>query len=223
MAIPDFQTLMLPLLRLCADGNTHSLAESVHSLADAFNVSMEERQVLLKSGQTRLYNRVAWTSTYLRKAGLLDAVGSGKFRISDSGRKVLASAPASLDVAYLAKEFPTVAQFLQGRRQSHATPSGIPPFDEKTKTWASRPDVTARVTSKIDDALADLETRQGVLRLMAFAIENADEERPGGWIVRETERGLELLTRGVLSHWISGKAGSALPCKAPLHPRNARL
>ncbi len=74
MAIPDFQTLMLPLLRLCADGMTHSLAESVDTLGDEFNVSMGERQVLLKSGQTRLYNCVAWTSTYLRKAGLLDAL-----------------------------------------------------------------------------------------------------------------------------------------------------
>ena len=65
MAIPDFQTLMLPLLRLCSDGHTHSLAESVETLGNEFNVSPEERQILLKSGQTRLYNRVAWTSTYL--------------------------------------------------------------------------------------------------------------------------------------------------------------
>jgi restriction system protein len=124
MAIPDFQTLMLPLLRLCADGQTHSLAESVDALGNEFNVSMEERQVLLKSGQTRLYNRVAWTSTYLRKAGLLDAMGPGKFRISELGQKLLNSGPPSLDVAYLAKEFPTVAQFLNGRRKAGETNSG---------------------------------------------------------------------------------------------------
>lgn len=176
MAIPDFQTLMMPLLRLCADGLTHSLAESVDRLGEEFNVSMEEKQVLLKSGQTRLYNRVAWTSTYLRKAGLLDAMGAGKFRISDLGRRILASAPPSLDVAYLAKEFPSVAQFLNGRRKTGVTTLGIPPFDEKTKTWVLRPDVTARVISKIEDALADPDTRTGVLQLMAFAIENADEE-----------------------------------------------
>lgn len=194
MAIPDFQTLMLPLLRLCADGNTHSLAEAVHTLGDEFNVSIDERQVLLKSGQTRLYNRVAWTSTYLRKAGLLDATGAGKFRISDLGRQVLVRAPPSLDVAYLAKEFPAVAQFLHGRRKAIATASGTPPFDEVTKTWASRHDVTLRISGKMDDALADAETRRSVFELMAFAIENADEERPGGWILRETSRGLRLLT-----------------------------
>ena len=194
MAIPDFQTLMLPLLRLCSDGNTHSLAESVETLGNEFNVSPEERQILLKSGQTRLYNRVAWTSTYLRKAGLLDATGAGKFRISDLGRKLLASAPPSLDVAYLAKEFPAVAQFLKGRRNASAAISGTPPFDEMTKAWASRPEVMARVARKMDDAFGVPETRQAVLQLTAFAIENADEERPGGWIVRETPRGLRLLT-----------------------------
>ncbi len=50
MAIPDFQALMLPLLRLCSDGHTHSLAESVETLGNEFNVSPEERQILLKSG-----------------------------------------------------------------------------------------------------------------------------------------------------------------------------
>jgi hypothetical protein len=194
MAIPDFQTLMLPLLRLCADGQTHSLAESVDALGNEFNVSVEERQVLLKSGQTRLYNRVAWTSTYLRKAGLLDAMGAGKFRISELGRKLLNSGPPSLDVAYLAKEFPTVAQFLNGRRKASETNSGTPPFDDKTKTWASRPDVAARISEKVVEAIPDPQARHAVLQLMAFAIENADEERPGGWLVRETQRGLRLLT-----------------------------
>ena len=46
----------------------------------------------------------------------------------------------------------------------------------------------------MDDAFGVPETRQAVLQLAAFAIANADEERPGGWIVRETPRGLRLLT-----------------------------
>src|SRR5262245_49367480 len=90
MAVPDFQTLMLPLLGLAADGEEHSLAEVIERLADEFQLSSEDRAQLLKSGGTRLYNRVAWTSTYLRKAGLLRATAPGRFLITDRGREVLA-------------------------------------------------------------------------------------------------------------------------------------
>jgi restriction system protein len=73
MPVPDFQSFMLPLLRLTADGEEHSLAEAVERLAQEFQLTEEDRAQLLRSGQTRLYNRVGWTTTYLRKAGLLRA------------------------------------------------------------------------------------------------------------------------------------------------------
>ncbi len=76
MAVPDFQSFMLPLLKLAADGQEHSLTEAVERLAQEFQLSEEDRGQLLRSGQTRVYNRVAWTTTYLRKAGLLRAVGA---------------------------------------------------------------------------------------------------------------------------------------------------
>jgi len=67
MAVPDFQTLMLPLLKLASDGQQHTLAEAVERLALEFQLSEDDRTQLLRSGQTRLYNRVGWTTTYLRK------------------------------------------------------------------------------------------------------------------------------------------------------------
>jgi restriction system protein len=79
MAVPDFQTLMLPLLKLASGGQRHTLAEAVEQLALEFQLSDEDRTQLLGSGQTRLYNRVGWTTTYLKKAGLLQAVGPGCF------------------------------------------------------------------------------------------------------------------------------------------------
>src|SRR5881392_875116 len=101
MAVPDFQTLMLPLLKLASDCQEHTLTEAVEQLAQQFQLSDEDRAELLKSGQPRLYNRVGWTSTYLKKAGLLQAVGpgrSGRFQLTDRGRDVLASCPAAIDV-----------------------------------------------------------------------------------------------------------------------------
>jgi restriction system protein len=101
MAVPDFQTLMLPLLKVAGDGHRHTLAEAVEQLAEEFQLSDDDRTQLLGSGQTRLYNRVGWTTTYLKKAGLLQAVGPGRFQLTDRGRDVLAGRPAAIDVAFL--------------------------------------------------------------------------------------------------------------------------
>src|SRR5207302_6227103 len=94
MAFPDFQHLMLPLLKLAADGQLHTLAEAVEWLAQEFQLSDEDRAQRLQSRQTRLYNRVGWANTYLKKAGLLQAVGPGRFQLTDRGRDLLASPPA---------------------------------------------------------------------------------------------------------------------------------
>jgi len=61
---------MLPLLRLVSDGQQHTLTETVEKLVQEFQLSDEDRTQLLRTGGTRLYNRVGWTTTYLKKAGL---------------------------------------------------------------------------------------------------------------------------------------------------------
>src|SRR6266850_502778 len=98
MAVPDFQRLMLPLLTLTADGLPHTLAETVEQLAEQFQLSDGDRTQVLRSGQTRLYNRVGWTTTYLKKAGLLQTVRRGLYKLTERGREVLASGPAAIDV-----------------------------------------------------------------------------------------------------------------------------
>jgi restriction system protein len=71
MSIPDFQSIMLPLLQYAGDGKEHSLREAIISLADIFNLSDEEKKELLPSGQQAVFdNRVGWTRTHLKKAGL---------------------------------------------------------------------------------------------------------------------------------------------------------
>ena len=106
MAIPDYQTVMLPLLRAIADEKEHSLGEVVESVSDAFGLSPEERQQLLPSGQsTVIRNRAGWARTYLKKAGLIESTRRGFFRISERGRAVLASNPSRVDVRFL-EQFP---------------------------------------------------------------------------------------------------------------------
>ena len=72
MAVPDFQSWFLPLLRRLADGADHTLSELYEQLADDRGLSTEDRAELLKSGTQFIYhNRIAWARTYLKKAGLL--------------------------------------------------------------------------------------------------------------------------------------------------------
>jgi len=73
MAIPDYQTLMLPLLRLAGDQKEHKLSEAVEVLSDQFGLTEHERQEMLPSGgETTIHNRVGWARTYMKKAGLLE-------------------------------------------------------------------------------------------------------------------------------------------------------
>jgi len=102
MAIPDFQTLMLPLLKLSASEKEWRTSDAVAVLADQFNLSQEERTALLPSGrQSSFANRVHWARTYLGKAGLVVATKRAHFRISNVGLKVLTSPPERITIKYL--------------------------------------------------------------------------------------------------------------------------
>ena len=102
MPIPDFQSIMLPLLELAGDGAIHYIHEAVEQLADHFSLTEEEKSELLPSGQQPLfYNRVGWARTYLKKAGLLEDPRRGYFRITERGKDVLKEKPTKIDMKYL--------------------------------------------------------------------------------------------------------------------------
>ena len=74
MAIPDYQTVMLPLLNLATDGKEHRFRDAIEELAVFFNLTDDERKELLPSGsQATFDNRVGWARTYMKKAGLLES------------------------------------------------------------------------------------------------------------------------------------------------------
>lgn len=114
MAIPDFQTLMLPVLRQSAAGEVR-IGDVVERLADEFNLSDDDRAQLLPSGrQTTSANRVHWAKSYLGKAGLVEMTRRAHFKITDEGRRVLESPPPRIDIRFLS-QFEPFAEF---RRQS---------------------------------------------------------------------------------------------------------
>ena len=110
MPIPDFQTLMLPLLQLAAEKEWR-ISDAVERLANDYDLSQEERALLLPSGrQTTFTNRVAWAKSYLVKAGLIKPTKRAHFCISDQGRGVLSNPPSRITIKYLG-QFPEFQEF----------------------------------------------------------------------------------------------------------------
>lgn len=111
MGIPDYQTLMLPLLRFASDGEEHSLRKAIDFLAAEFELTEEELKELLPSGQSATFgNRVGWARTYLKKAGLLKSTRRGYICATGRGLDVLKSPPQRIDNEFL-ERFPEFVEF----------------------------------------------------------------------------------------------------------------
>jgi restriction system protein len=102
MAVPDFQSIMLPMLRLAADGQVHSIAETRERLAAHFDLSADDRAEMLPSGRQRRFdNRVAWAKVYLEQAGLIESPRRAHFQITSRGREAAARTLDRIDIAFL--------------------------------------------------------------------------------------------------------------------------
>ena len=123
MPIPDYQTLMRPLLQLAADGQEHKLRDAVTLLADHYCLSEAERSAILPSGTQSVFgNRVGWARSYLKQAGALRSPRRGHFVITKRGRQLLQTNPLSIRVATLA-QFPEFQAF-RNRRQTNKIDNG---------------------------------------------------------------------------------------------------
>ena len=131
MAVPGYQEFMLPLLKLAADGQEHTVSEAMRTIAAQMNISEADRQIELASGQTRFYNRVMWAETYLVKSLLITKTGRARFVISERGKKVLAENPSRVDNRYL-ERFPEYLSFKSKRTTSAAATREANPDDEES-------------------------------------------------------------------------------------------
>ena len=115
MAIPDYQTCMLPLLKHYGDGQEHTNRDSIDALAKEFKLTDEERRMMLPSGVQGLFdNRVNWARTYMKKAALIESPKRGVHKITKRGHDILKKKPERIDVAYL-------GQFQEFKRLSRAS------------------------------------------------------------------------------------------------------
>lgn len=130
MAIPDFQSIMLPLLKVASDGRVRSSAELREQLAAQFRLTDEEQAELLPSRRAPLFaNRVAWACFYLQKAGLLQRPKRGHYEITQQGREVLKDPPLRVDIKFL-QRFPEFTEFQTKSKAKEETEKG----EEKSET-----------------------------------------------------------------------------------------
>ena len=124
MAVTDFQSLMLPLLRLAGDGMDHTFKDAVEAIAIEFSLTPEERNELLPSSSrtTLFYNRLAWAKTHMTMAGLLQAPRRGVFCITQRGRELLVSQLARIDMKTL-QQFPEYERARRGDVQASVEPA----------------------------------------------------------------------------------------------------
>jgi restriction system protein len=112
MTIPDFQSILLPLLQFADDRKEHSTQEAIQHLAKSFGLTDEERKELLSSGKQTIFdNRVGWSRTHLKKAGLLEYPRRAFFKITERGLELLKHNLPALNMGLL-KQYPEYLEFI---------------------------------------------------------------------------------------------------------------
>lgn len=155
MPIPDYQTLMLPILKAATDGGEHRVADVMEQLAQEFHLTQEERLQLLPSGrQTTFANRAGWAKSYLVQAGLLESTKRGYFKITPRGHQVLNKNPSRIDNDYLL-QFEDFVSFRNRGKTSEIVPGSTTVVEAPEQDQTQTPDELIRTTVRqIDAALA---------------------------------------------------------------------
>jgi restriction system protein len=149
MAIPDYQTIMLPFLKIAEDGKEHSKREAIEKLTRLFKLSEAELRELLPSGKQELFdNRVGWARTYLKKAELLNTTRRGYFCITDRGLELLKSNPARIDARILRK-YPEFKEFVGYKAVKKADALEIEPKTPKEDLYDASQQINDELAKEV--------------------------------------------------------------------------
>jgi restriction system protein len=195
VTIPDFQTVMRPILARLEDGQTRSTKEIIAAMADQFELTEEERARLLPSGRQRVIdNKVAWSLTHMSQAGLLIRPARAQIQITDTGRDVLARNPERVDMRVL-RAFPSYVAFRSRTRAQK--PAATSPEVAEVEEQVSPQDLVAQAQAENEAAV------EGELLTRALALDPAGFER----LVLRLLEGMGYGRDGSLQH--SGRSGDA--------------
>lgn len=202
MPVPDFQSLMLPVLRALEDGEDSSVRMVRERVASAEGLTDKDLREMLPSGRQRAFvNRVAWVLTYLLRAALVERVRRGVYRVSDEGRRLLADPPNRVDIKYL-RRFPA---FVKGKKKSDKGLGEPSPKTPEEALEAADRELTEALEADVLDRLRKAEPKfleQAVVALLiAMGYGGGDATRgrvtgrggDGGidGIIREDKLGLD--------------------------------
>ncbi len=139
MPIPDFQSIMLPLLKFCADGQEHTNRQAIDALSQEFGLTEDEQKQLLPSGQQCVFdNRVAWARAHMKMADLIENTRRGIFRITGQGKHVLGQSPSEINLRFL-RQFPEYIAARDRHQENREEDETASACDEKeSKTPAER-------------------------------------------------------------------------------------
>lgn len=133
MTIPDFQTLMRPVLALLSDGQTRRSRDVKDAMADLFSLTPEERAQMIPSGRARtMDNRVGWALTYLSQARLIDRPSRGRVAINPDGHEALQRFRDRIGMKDL-EAYPAYLEFKERKRPKAPTPQHDPAVDDVTE------------------------------------------------------------------------------------------
>ncbi len=117
--IPEFQTLMLPILKLASDGLIHTMQETIESLAKQLELTEEDLNEWLSSkSQKKFYNYVYWAKAHLKMAGALENKARGQFQITNRGLEILSENPALINIKYLTNKYSDYKSLMTGNKKS---------------------------------------------------------------------------------------------------------
>ncbi|MBN1118820.1 MAG: restriction endonuclease [Bacteroidales bacterium] len=196
MAIPDYQTIMLPLLKVVADGKEYRIRDLIEILSTELDLLPDDRREMLPSGTQPLFdNRVSWANTYLKKAGLLHSSKRGYVQITEQGKKVLSSNPKKITTVFLKKFEPFQHFFsnatLAGEEESSESESDKTPEEELENAWKS---LNKTLASELLDKVKEISPakfEQLVLDLLLSMGYGGSRQEAGNLVGRTGDGGID--------------------------------
>lgn len=155
MPIPDFQSIMLPLLKFYSNGEERSTKDAINSLAEYFNLSEEELEELLPSKVQKIfYNRVHWALAYLKMASLIESNKRGYYKITSNGNKILKSNPPIINIKFL-KTIPEYIEWTNTFNKEKKLSTSENDTIDDVKDESLTPEESLEISfQKINDSLA---------------------------------------------------------------------
>ena len=170
MTIPDFQTLMHPILAYLADGQQKSTRTVINAMSDEFGLTAEERAQMIPSGRAKLMdNRIGWSLTHLSQAGLIERPIRAQVRITPTGLEVLKSHPDRVNVSVL-RDYPAYREFRDRSRAKQPTDSAAVEMRDSGETSSPEDLIDAAVAE--NRAAVEGEILKKALTLSPTGFEN---------------------------------------------------